>query len=253
VLGFPTTSDAHTPDGGGYFVRFQGGDVYWSPATNAQVVRGAIRDAWLAAGGSGGYLGYPTTSDAVAAGGKGAFVRFQGGDVYWSPSTGTQIVRGAILSTWLAWGGSGGVLGFPTTSDAHTADGGGYFVRFQGGDVYWSPATNAQVVRGGILDAWLATGGSGGPLGYPTRSDAPTPDRVGATVPFQHGQVYWSPATGSRVVADPINPAYAARGGTSSSLGYPTDDTHDVAGGRANDFQHGTLTWNSSTGKVTGP
>ncbi|MDP9428850.1 MAG: hypothetical protein M3Q47_08240, partial [Actinomycetota bacterium] len=76
------------------------------------MVVGSIRDTWLAAGGTSGFFGFPTTSDTPA--GKGAFVRFQGGDVYWSPTTGTRIVRGNILDAYLAAGGPTGWLGYPT-------------------------------------------------------------------------------------------------------------------------------------------
>jgi uncharacterized protein with LGFP repeats len=248
-LGFPTTSDAPTPDGRGYFVRFQRGDIYWSQATGARTVLGSIRDTWLATGGSGGYLGFPTTSDTPVPG-KGAYVRFQGGDVYWSPTTGTQIVRGEILNAWLATGGATGYLGFPTTSDAATADGRGYFVRFQGGDVYWSAATGTQVVRGSILSTWLAAGGATGPLGFPTTSDAKTADGRGYVVRFTGGDVYWSPATGSQVVSGAMAKTYWQRGGSSSALGFPTRSSYAVSGGMRTDFEHGSMTWNATSGAV---
>jgi uncharacterized protein with LGFP repeats len=248
-LSFPTTSDAPTPGGGGYFVRFERGDVYWSQATGARTVLGSIRDTWLATGGSGGYLGFPTTSDTPVPG-KGAYVRFQGGDVYWSPTTGTQIVRGEILNAWLATGGATGYLGFPTTSDAATADGRGYFVRFQGGDVYWSAATGTQVVRGSILSTWLAAGGATGPLGFPTTSDAKTADGRGYVVRFTGGDVYWSPATGSQVVSGAMAKTYWQRGGSSSALGFPTRSSYAVSGGMRTDFEHGSMTWNATSGAV---
>jgi uncharacterized protein with LGFP repeats len=300
-LGFPTTSDAPTADGRGYVVRFQGGDVYWSAATGARIVRGSIRDAWLAAGGTSGFLGFPATSDTVS--GKGAFVRFQGGEVLWSPTTGTRIVRGDILDAYRAAGGPTGYLGFPTTSDAPTADGRGYvvrfqggdvywsaatgaravvgsirdtwlttggsggylgfpttsdtpipgkgaYVRFQGGDVYWSPTTGTQIVRGNILNAWLAAGGATGPLGFPTTSDAKTADGRGYVVRFQGGDVYWSPWTGAQMVSGETARAYWQRGGSSSSLGFPTRSTYAVSGGMRTDFERGSMTWNATSGAV---
>jgi uncharacterized protein with LGFP repeats len=249
-LGFPTTSDAPTPDGRGYFVRFQGGDVYWSQATGARIVRGAIRDTWLRTGGSGGYLGFPTTSEASAANGRGAFSRFQGGDVYWSSTTGTRIVRGEILKAWLAAGGAGGFLGFPTTSDAPTPDGRGYFVRFQGGDVYWSQATGARIVRGAIRDTWLRTGGSGGYLGFPTSSDTAVAGGRGAYVRFQGGDVYWSPTTGTQIVRGEILKAWLAAGGATGSLGFPTTSDARTADGRGYvvRFQGGDVYWSQAIG-----
>ncbi len=248
-LGFPTTSDTPVP-GKGAYVRFQGGDVYWSPATGTRIVRGEILNAWLAAGGATGYLGFPTTSDAPTPGGGGYFVRFQGGDVYWSAATGPRIVRGGILAAWLATGGTTGSLGFPTTSDAPTADGRGAFVRFQGGDVYWSPTTGTQVVRGSILSTWLAGGGATGPLGFPTTSDAKTADGRGYVVRFQNGDVYWSPATGTQVVSGAMAKTYWQRGGSSSALGFPTRSSYPVSGGMRTDFERGSMTWNATSGAV---
>ncbi|MGR6965918.1 N-acetylmuramoyl-L-alanine amidase [Geodermatophilus sp. URMC 61] len=250
-LGFPTTSDARTPDGRGYFVRFQGGDIYWSPATGARIVRGGILATWLGSGGVTGPLGFPTTSDAATPGGRGAFVRFQGGDIYWSPTTNMQIVRGEILNAYRAAGGPTGFLGFPTTSDAPTPDGRGYFVRFQGGDIYWSPATGARIVRGGILATWLGSGGVTGPLGFPTTSDAPTSDGRGAFVRFQGGDIYWSPTTSMQVVSGAMARTYWERGGSSSALGFPTRSSYPVPGGMRTDFERGSMTWNSSSGAVT--
>ncbi|SDL60579.1 Uncharacterized conserved protein, contains LGFP repeats [Geodermatophilus siccatus] len=248
-LGFPTTSDTPVP-GKGAYVRFQGGDVYWSPTTGTRIVRGEILNAWLATGGATGYLGFPTTSDAATTDGRGYFVRFQGGDVYWSAATGPRIVRGSILSTWLATGGATGPLGFPTTSDAATADGRGYFVRFQGGDVYWSPTTGTQVVRGSILSTWLAAGGATGPLGFPTTSDAKTADGRGYVVRFTGGDVYWSPATGTQVVSGAMARTYWQRGGSASALGFPTRSSYAITGGMRTDFEHGSMTWNATSGAV---
>ncbi|MGY1813428.1 N-acetylmuramoyl-L-alanine amidase [Blastococcus sp. SYSU D00820] len=251
-LGFPTTSDAWTADGRGAFVRFQGGDVYWSPSTGTQVVRGGILATWLTGGGATGPLGFPTSSDARTADGRGYVVDFQGGSIYWSPATGTQVVRGGILATWRAAGGTGGPLGFPTTSDARTPDGRGYFVDFQGGSIYWSAATGSQVVRGGILATWRALGGTGSAIGFPTTSDAPTPDGRGYVVRFQGGDLYWSPATDTRAVMGRLATAYAARGANASSLGFPVTHTYLIPGGMRVDFQGGSLVLNNATGVVTG-
>ena len=193
----PVTDDA--PAGGqGAFVRFQHGDVYWSQATGSQLVRGDILATWLATGGATGGLGFPTTSDARTPDGRGYFVRFQGGDVYWSPTTGVPYVVDDIKQVWGATGGAGGYLSFPTTSDT-LVPGRDTYVRFQGGDVYGSPTTGTQIVRGEILKAWLAAGGATGSLGFPTKSDAPTADGRGYVVRFQGGDVYWSSTTGAPV------------------------------------------------------
>ncbi len=251
VLGAPVTDDAPTGDGRGWVVDFQHGSIPWSPATGAQVVRGDILTEYRRTGASGGPLGFPTSSDARTPDGRGYVVHFQGGDVWWSPATGARTVAGQILGKWLATGGTSGSLGFPTTSDAPTPDGRGFVVRFQGGDVWWSGTTGPQVVAGDILTEYRRTGASGGPLGFPTSSDARTPDGRGYVVHFQGGGIWWSPATGARAVTGDLATGYVARGGSGSDLGFPTSSTYPVSGGMRNDFQGGVLTLSATTGAVT--
>ncbi|PRY12572.1 SpoIID/LytB domain-containing protein [Kineococcus rhizosphaerae] len=165
-LGFPTSGDARTPDGRGFYNHFQGGSIYWSPATGAHDVRGAIRAEWARLGWENG-MGFPTTGDTRTPNGRGTYTHFQGGSVYWSSATGAHAVRGDILREWAALGWETG-LGFPTTSDAALPNGRGFFTKFQGGSIYWGPATGAHAVRGAVYDAWAAQGWENGPLGMPT-------------------------------------------------------------------------------------
>jgi hypothetical protein len=64
--------------------------IYWSPASGAHVVTAEIRDAWLAAGGPTGSLGYPVTDEAPDAAGRRS-VEFQHGQISWSADTGAKI------------------------------------------------------------------------------------------------------------------------------------------------------------------
>ncbi|MGY1706294.1 N-acetylmuramoyl-L-alanine amidase [Geodermatophilus sp. SYSU D00697] len=246
-LGYPTTSD--TPAPGGAYVRFQGGDVYWSPSTGTRVVRNGILAAYRASGGPTGPLGYPTTSNTATADKGGSYVRFEHGGVYWSAATGTRVVLGSIHDTWLATGGPTGPLGYPTTGDTPAA--GGAYVRFQGGDVYWSPSTGTRVVRNGILATYRASGGPAGPLGYPTTSNTATADGRGSYVRFRGGDIWWSAGTGTRIVREPAAAAYREMGGSSSRLGFPTRSTYAVGALQRTDFQHGSMTVDPATGAVT--
>ncbi|HEX8199756.1 MAG TPA: hypothetical protein VF590_04660, partial [Isosphaeraceae bacterium] len=62
---------------------YQRGSIYWSPATGAHEVHGAIRDKWASLRWENSYLGYPT-SDEMDDGHGGRVSRFQGGSIYWS-------------------------------------------------------------------------------------------------------------------------------------------------------------------------
>jgi uncharacterized protein with LGFP repeats len=85
------TDETTTPDGIGRFNHFQGGSIYWTPATGAHEVHGAIRDRWASLGWERSRLGYPTSDELVWAG-TGRVSRFQGGSIYWSPIFGTIVV-----------------------------------------------------------------------------------------------------------------------------------------------------------------
>ena len=181
-LGYPIGDDVAVP--GGFKTDFAGGSIYWSASTGPQMVRGAILQRYVAAGGPAS-LGFPVADDGGTADGTGALVRLQGGVIYWSPKTGAHVVRGAILERWRSLGAQTGVLGYPIGDDVAVP--GGFKTDFTGGSVYWSASTGAYVVRGGILDHWLANGGPSGPLGFPVTDHAALPDGTGSQVGFQFG------------------------------------------------------------------
>jgi uncharacterized protein with LGFP repeats len=85
-LGKPITSETGTPDGIGRYNVFQGGSVYWSAATDAHSVGGAIRDRYAALGWEQSYLGYPTSDEYTINGGRRS--DFQHGFITWNSATG---------------------------------------------------------------------------------------------------------------------------------------------------------------------
>jgi uncharacterized protein with LGFP repeats len=242
VIGFPVADERPTARSGAA-VDLTGGAVYWSAATGARVVRGDILATYRQWGAEAGVLGYPTGDDQAYA--SGFRTTFQGGHVYWSAPTGAHVLRGAILDRYLAHGGAP-VLGFPTTDDVAAANGGAR-AEVQGGAIYWSQATGAHVVRGNILAKWRQWGAESGALGYPTGDDAAAPNG-GYLTTFRGGTVYWSPATGAKVVRGAILERYVAAGGP-AALGYPsTDDVAAANGGARVELQGGAIYWSSTTG-----
>ncbi|WP_369053881.1 LGFP repeat-containing protein [Kineococcus terrestris] len=91
-LGLPVTGERPTPGRPGAYSHFRGGSVYWSPATGAQPVRGAIREAWARTGWEAGPLGFPTTDEHGVPGGRES--RFQGGRITWTPAGGAVVAYG---------------------------------------------------------------------------------------------------------------------------------------------------------------
>ena len=90
-LGYPLTDELGTPDGIGRYNHLQGGSLYWTPATGAHSVQGAIRDSWATQGWETGPLGYPTSDEYSVPGGRQS--DFQGGSLFWDANTGVVSQR----------------------------------------------------------------------------------------------------------------------------------------------------------------
>jgi hypothetical protein len=131
--------------GGGRGQDFAAGSIYWSPATGAHEVHGAITVEYARLGGpvgrAGLVLGFPLTDETGTPDGVGRYNLFQGGSIYFTPSTGAQEVHGAIAAEWAALGWERGVLGYPI-SDEYAVPGGRQS-DFQGGFLRWDATTGA--------------------------------------------------------------------------------------------------------------
>ena len=103
ALGMPTSDQLPRALPGSLVNTFAGGRIYWSAATGARAVFGAILTKYLQIGAERSYLGLPTTSEYGVTGGRRS--RFSGGYItkltgkaavvtgYWLPS-----VRGVTAS-----------------------------------------------------------------------------------------------------------------------------------------------------------
>ena len=85
LLGYPTSDETVTAGGGGRFNTFQKGNIYWSPATGAWAVFGALLPAYLSIGTTQSSLGYPT-SDLIFTP-VGVRTTFQHGYIDWNATT----------------------------------------------------------------------------------------------------------------------------------------------------------------------
>jgi uncharacterized protein with LGFP repeats len=150
-----------------------------------------------------------------------------------------------IGAKYVASGGAGGVLGAAVRAQVCGLRDGGCYRRYAGGSIYWSPSTPAAVVRGAIRDRWAALGYERGALGYPV-ADAGCGLRGGGCAQrFQHGAVYWSPASGAHPVTGALLTAWKARGAERGALGYPVADPRTSGRTTVQRFQHGTLSYAS--------
>ena len=195
-LGYPVTDETGTPDGVGRYNHFQGGSIYWTPELGAHEVHGDIRGLWAALGWEQSFLGYPLTNETTTPDGVGRYNHFQGGSIYWTPHTGAHEVHGAIRDLWANLGWERGLLGYPVTDETGTPDGVGRYNHFQGGSVYWTPATGAHEVHGDIRLLWAELGWEQSFLGYPTSDELPY-GVDGRLSYFEHGYILWYPGTGA--------------------------------------------------------
>jgi uncharacterized protein with LGFP repeats len=254
IFGFPATDELTASDGVGRYNDFElrDGSIYWSPSTGAHSIEGTIKQKWVELNKEAGPLGYPTTDELAATGGR--FNHFQkDGSIYWSASTGTHSIQGPIKQKWGSIGWENSFLGFPTTDELAGANGGRYN-DFQkaAGSIYWSSATGAHSIQGNIKDKWGALNKEAGPFGYPTTDETSTPTKPGRYNHFAgaNGSIYWSAPTGAQSIQGLIKDKWAALGWENSFLGFPTtDELVGANGGRYNDFgANGSIYWSSATG-----
>ena len=96
ILRHAVSWEKPTPDRVGRYQHYagrSGASIYWTPATGAREVYGAIRDRWAATGWERGPLGYPTSGEYDVPGGRRS--DFQHGSITWDRATGrtTVVIR----------------------------------------------------------------------------------------------------------------------------------------------------------------
>jgi uncharacterized protein with LGFP repeats len=245
ALGFPTSKYGAAPNNG-RSQSFQNGTYYWSGATGTAYMLAAVDKAYAAKGGVGGSYGYPV-GNTTAYAGSGFGQNLKSGAIYWSPVVGAQLTSGAIGTAYKALGGPNSILGYPT-GDYTVVKDGGRSQKFQHGTMYWSGSSGSHFMLNAFADRHTDLGGVTGAYGYPT-NDTVVHSSGGYTQKMRNGWMYWSSATGVRLNSGAIGSAYAAMGGPTSDLGYPTSDYTSLPDGtRTQKFQKGTLSWSASKG-----
>jgi uncharacterized protein with LGFP repeats len=257
------TSPLGTKDGGVYPVgagfgqNFASGAIYFTPATGARAMYGAILDKYRDLGGpADSDLGFPNIDEGpgkVSADSRNT--TFSAGDdpvIFWTPDTGAWVVRGPINAAWDKLGGSAGTLGVPTADETYS--GSVITQTFTGGQVSYDldskqfttvpPDLADQLTdlpvptdaTSAINTAWRVAGGASGPLGL-RQGDQKTVG-AGAEQDFAGGDIYFSPDTGAHVVSGAILTEYESLGGPTGDFGFPSAGEADggVPGSRVSAF-----------------
>lgn len=121
-IGYPTGTELCGLKNGGCAQPYQWGALYWSPASGAWEVKGAIRTRYEQLGSDTSSLGYPTQPEICGLKGGGCFQPFQNGGIYWSPTTGVWESTGPIRTQYAQLGFEGGRLGYPISAPQTNSD-----------------------------------------------------------------------------------------------------------------------------------
>ncbi|QNO37038.1 hypothetical protein H4J02_11295 [Protaetiibacter sp. SSC-01] len=252
--GGPTADPLRYPTAGatnianGVSQKFQNGTMYWSSQTGAWGVPGGIGLDYARWGATGSSLGFPTSGQYQPTS-AGWVQRFQNGSIYWSGSTGSQIVTGPLGEAYEAAGGPASTVGYPTAPVGDTP--GGLYQSFSGGRIYMQDGQPAYLVPGGIGQLYVARGGrSGSGLGFPVGPQYELSDG-GWVQAFQSGRIYWS-GLGGYFVSGGIGDYYLKVGGpVGSEIGYPRGWQTATGGGDfVQYFQSGRIEWRAGVGAV---
>ncbi|MDG4665077.1 hypothetical protein [Mycobacterium sp. 236(2023)] len=241
----PRMGDAY-PVGAGFAQNFAGGKMYFTPATGAHFMRGAILEKYEATGGPAeGDLGFPTMDEGPGRAPDSVNATFSAPDnpvIFWTPGTGARVVRGPINAAWDRLGGSSGPLGVPAEDE--TYNGPVVTQKFTGGELsYDSRAKTFTTVppelAGQLGDLTIpddpvtainaarrAAGGALGPLGAPDGDPYPI-GSDGMAQDFVNGTIFYSPDTGANVVTGQVLAKYESVGGPEGDLGFPITGEED--------------------------
>ncbi|MBG6223696.1 uncharacterized protein with LGFP repeats [Arthrobacter sp. CAN_A2] len=254
ILGYPIASEICGLKLEGCYQAYQNGEILYSSKTGAHISRpGAIRDLYRSSKAENGVLGFPDSDETCGLKNGGCYQSFQGGEIIWSATTGAQITNNsAIRTTYRAAGAENSLLGYPVNAQICGIRDGGCYQSFQGGEIFWSTASGANISRqGGIRNLYRSIGAENGRLGFPTTAEICGLRDSGCYQSFQGGEIFWSPSTGAELVTTgSIRTAYRSAGAENSALGYPlAKETCGLRdGGCYQSFQRGEILWSSKTG-----
>lgn len=182
---------------------------------------GAIEKKYDSLGGPASFLRMSTGPIHVTGDGKGQYVSYQGGTIYWSSASGAHAMPTFVRDKYVQAGGVRGYLGYPTSDRVSGLRNGGWIQLFQHGAITDSPQTTTQIVYGIRYDRWRANGREGGVLGYPTGGRVALPDDAWIQL-FQNGAIVDSANTHTQVVWGTRYDVWKANGREKGVLGFPT-------------------------------
>ena len=263
LLGPTTTAVTATPGASGWVRQYQLGRIYFTFASGAHEVHGAILAKWIALGAEAGPVGFPVTDQQTGddPAGRGTRQRFQGASILSFPdwrAVQVTALAGAAMSAapapTVATAALEGARAMRVEGAVIAASSGN--PRARRGARAASPSIEVTDVRSSAVDSAIAAVAAGSVrgaglarateathevhgairvkydslgaessfLGYPTTDETGCPDGVGRYNHFEAGSIYWSPATGAHEVHGLIRSLWASQGWERGPLGYPLAD-----------------------------
>lgn len=244
--------------------------IFWTPATGARVVRGAINAAWDKLGGSAGVLGVPAEDESFD--GDVSTQKFTGGEISWNRKTKAFTTVPAELAEQLAGldvpsdaaaaigaarraaGGPMGPLG-AKEGDQYPIGADGVGQNYAGGKIFYSPATGANAITGQLLEKYESVGGPEGDLGFPTTSESEgglgPNSRISTFAAADNPVIFWTPDYGAVIVRGAMNAAWDKLGGAKGSLGAPMADQTEDGSVITQRFSGGAISWDRDANKFT--
>lgn len=214
----------------------------------------AIDDKYAQLGGASSFLGAPKGPEVQCSDPTLRKRDYQNGSIYFQSAQPAAFeVHGNIALKYYALSAENGFLTYPISDETVLPDSIGRVSHFNGGDIYWCPATGAFEVHGGILGRYASVGGPQGVLGYPLSDEGNTSDNTGRWNQFQFGVIFWKGGVGAHEVHGAILAKWKSLNEQARSLGYPLTNEIPVAtpaGGRQNTFEHGTILWTPVGGAI---
>ena len=121
---------------------------------------------------------------------------------------------------------------------------------FAHGWIYWKDGLGAHPVAGRVSGRYKSLGRAGGPLGYPASDTWSIRGDHGRGQTFRNGRIFRVWGHGTAATFGRIDRRYRRLHSVRGRLGLPTNSQNRTRHGWAAGFQHGRITWNTSTGRV---
>jgi hypothetical protein len=208
-----------------------------------------ISKKYDALGGASGFLGAPTAAERANSDKRGRMRTYQGGNIYWTSSTGAHEVHGALLTEFGKQATVNGVLKYPTSDTRTSSDKKSKYNNFEGGRIYYRGAAGTFTVPKPHFTKHEALGGIHGFLGYPKSNVLTSKDQKSRYQNYVGGRIY---VQGSRVVEihGAVFTKHEATGGVAGPLGYPISDLSSAGDNRGKGqwFEKGFIWYTATLG-----